>query len=67
MLKFLKKLEDNGVLSLIDVLVTIGWYGYVCRLLADLDIGVVPKSILVLVGAYFAFDRFVMRHIINAE
>ena len=67
MLKFLKKMEDNGALSLVDVLVSIAWYGYVCRLLVGLDIGIVPKAILVIVGAYFAFDRFALRHLITAE
>ena len=63
MLKFIKNLEDNGVLSILDGLVTIGWYGYACQLIRSADIGLIPKVLLILVGLWFALDHIIHHHL----
>lgn len=63
MLKFLKKLEDNGVLSIIDGIVTVMWFGYACLLIRRADIGLIPKSLLIIVGLWFAIDHIIHHHL----
>ena len=62
MLKFLKKLKDEGVLSILDYFITVGWFGYACLIIRGADIGFIPKSLLILVGLWFALDHVIQHH-----
>ena len=63
MLKFLKKMEDNGVLSIVDGIVTVMWFGYACLLIRSADIGLVPKALLILIGLWLALDHIICHHL----
>lgn len=58
----MKKLEDNGILSLIGGIVTVVWFGYAGRLILAADIGIIPKALLILVGIWFAIDHIYYHH-----
>ena len=55
-------LLDDDVISILDVFVTVGWFGYVLRIIANSDMNIFIKILLVIGGVILGFDHFITHH-----
>ena len=62
MKKFFDWLLDDDVTSILDVFVTLGWFGYVLKIIVNSNVNIVLQVILIIGGILLAFDHFITHH-----
>ena len=62
MKKIFNWLLDDDILSILDYFVTVGWFGYVLRIIANSNINIFIKIILIIGGIVLGFDHFITHH-----
>ena len=61
------RIYDSGIISALDYIISIGWYGYIGRLILTSGLNTFVKIIFIVGCLAFGFDHFIQHHMRNDE